>query len=151
MGRTSFKVASHLVRDSTRKRLLTQAEVAEKIGIHLTRYQNIEWKGTTSPKTARKLAELGISVDALQQGLEAPDLVITCNRSSKRFGTCWQKAKTNIFKKHFSKPLLKRNSRPVPAKKTVKMPSAIFAEDIAQRIEAVQLVQNKKKLPTWSN
>lgn len=147
MGRTSFKVASHLVRDLREKRLLTQAEVAEKIGIHLTRYQNIEWKGTTSPKTARKLAELfGISVDALQQGLEAPDPRDYLQQIEQTIRDVLAKGENQYLQKALQQTFAETKFTSGSGEENREDAIRYLAEDIAQRIEAVQLVQNKKEI-----
>lgn len=147
MGRTSFKVASHLVRNLREKLLLTQVEVAEKIGIHLTRYQNIEWKGTTSPKTARKLAELfGISVDALQQGLEAPDPRDYLQQIEQTIREVLAKGENQLLQQALQQTFAETRFSSGSSDENREKSIRYLAEDIAQRIEAVQLVQNKKEI-----
>lgn len=147
MGRTSFKVANHLVRDLREKLLLTQAEVAEKIGIHLTRYQNIEWKGTTSPKTARKLAELfGISVDVLQQGLEAPDPRDYLQQIEQTIREVLAKGENLLLQQALQQTFAETRFMSGSDEENREDAIRYLAEDIAQRIEAVQLVQNKKEI-----
>lgn len=147
MGRTSFKVASHLVRDHREKLRLTQAEVAEKIGIHLTRYQNIEWKGTTSPKTARKLAELfGISVDALQQGLEAPDPRDYLQQIEQTIREVLAKGENLLLQQALQQTFAETRFTSGSSQENREDAIRYLAEDIAQRIETVQLVQNKKEI-----
>lgn len=147
MGRTSFKITSHLVRDLREKLLLTQAEVAEKIGIHLTRYQNIEWKGTTSPKTARKLAELfGISVDALQQGLEAPDPRDYLQQVEQTIREVLAKGENLLLQQALQQTFAETRFTSGSSEENREDAIRYLAEDIAQRIEAVQLVQNKKEI-----
>jgi len=143
MGRTSFKVASHLIRDLREKMRLTQVEVADKIGIHLTRYQNIEWKGTTSPKTAQKLADLfGFSVDALQQGLEAPDPSVYLQQIEQTIRKVLAKGETPSLQQALEKTGVVDENRDVAIR--------YLAEDIAQRIEAVHLVRNKNEIAALS-
>ena len=147
MGRTSFKVASHLVRDLREKLLLTQAEVAEKIGIHLTRYQNIEWKGTTSPKTARKLAELfGISVDALQQGLEAHDPRDYLQQIEQTIQEVLAKGENQLLQQALQQTFAETRFTSGSSEENREDAIRYLTNDIAQRIEAVQLVQNKKEI-----
>lgn len=144
MGRTSFKIATHLIRDLREKKQLTQAEVADRIGIHLTRYQNIEWKGTTSPKTAQKLADFfAISVETLQKGLEVPDSL-----------TYFQEIEQTIRNalEHGEPPSLHQLALNKTKVAGEIRDDAIryLAEDIAQRIEAVQLVRNKNEIAALS-
>lgn len=147
MGRTSFKVASHLVRNLREKLLLTQVEVAEKIGIHLTRYQNIEWKGTTSPKTARKLADLfGISVDALQQGLEATDPREALQQIEKTIREVLAKGENVLLQQALQQTFTQTRFTSGSREENREDAIRYLAEDIAQRIEAVQLVRNKKEI-----
>lgn len=151
MGRTSFKITSHLVRDLREKLLLTQAEVAEKIGIHLTRYQNIEWKGTTSPKTARKLAELfGISVDALQQGLEAPDPRDYLQQIEQTIREVLAKGENRLLQQALQQTIAETIFTSGSAAENREDAIHYLAEDIATRIEAVQLVRNKNEIAALS-
>lgn len=152
MGRTSFKVASHLVRDQREKLLLTQAEVAEKIGIHLTRYQNIEWKGTTSPKTARKLAALfGISVDALQQGLEATDPREALQEIEQTIREVLAKDENLLLQQALQQTFTETRFTSGSSEENREDAIHYLAEDIARRIEAVQLVRNKKEIADLVN
>lgn len=147
MGRTSFKVAKDLVRDLREKQQLTQTEVAERIGIHLTRYQNIEWKGTTSPKTAQKLAALfGVTTDALQQGLELPDP----GDYIRQIDHIIQERLASGENSNLAKAIQKICAETIcifgATKISHEEATRYLAEDIAQRIEAVQLVRNKNEI-----
>lgn len=151
MGRTSFKVDSHLIRDLRQKRHLTQTEVAEQIGIHLTRYQNIEWKGSTSPKTAQKLADLfEISIDALQQGIEVPDSRDYQQEIEQTIRNVLEKGENpalqEALQKTFDNTTFSSGSTDENRESTIQY----LAEDIAQRIEAVQLVRNKIEIAALS-
>lgn len=152
MGRTSFKVAKDLIRDLREKQQLTQAEVAERIGVHLTRYQNIEWNGTTSPKTAQKLAALfGLTTNALQQGIELPDpgdyirqieLII-----HERLASGEDSNLAKAIQKICAETICISGGGTISREEATRY----LAGDIAQRIEAVQLVRNKNEVAALSN
>ncbi|MEN9478878.1 MAG: hypothetical protein RLZZ298_273 [Pseudomonadota bacterium] len=147
MGRTSFKVDRHLLRDLRNKQRLTQAEVAERVGIHLTRYQNIEWEGTTSPKTADKLAKLfGISVGALQQGLEAPAPRDYLQQIEQKIREELAKGENLLLQQVLQQSFAETRFTSGSSEENREDAIRYLAEDIAQRIEAVQLVQNKKEI-----
>lgn len=151
MGRISFKVDKDFLCDLRRKLHLTQAEVAERIGIHLTRYQNIEWKGTTSPKTAQRLAILfDISTDNLQQGLELP------NPSDyfRQIQHIIQERLTSGENSNLDKAIQQICAETICLSGTLKVSheeaSRFLAQDIAQRIEAIQLLRNKNEIAALS-
>lgn len=151
MGRASFKVAKDLIRDLRERQQLTQAEVAARISIHLTRYQNIEWKGTTSPKTAQKLAVLyGVSTGELQQGLELPDP----GEYIRRIERIVQERLANGENSNLNKAIQQICAETICLAGAPKISreeaTRYLAEDIAHRIEAVQLVRNKNEVAALS-
>lgn len=147
MGRSSFKVDRHLLHDRREKLGLTQAEVAERVGIHLTRYQKIEWEGSTSPKTAQKLATLfGVSVETLQQGLEAPDSRDYLLQIEQQIREVLAKGENPLLQQALQQTFAETRFTSGSGEENREDAIRYLAEDIAQRIEAVQLVQNKKEI-----
>jgi transcriptional regulator with XRE-family HTH domain len=147
MGRTSFKVHKDLIRSLRERHHLTQAQVAERIDVHLTRYQNIEWKGTTSPKTAQKLADLfGVSTDDLQRGIELPDSGDYIRQIEhivrKQLANGENATLNEAIQRICAETLCLSGAGKVSREEA----AGYLAEDIAQRIEAVQLVRNKNEI-----
>jgi len=64
---------------------LTQAELAERAGLHVSTVNRLEWGGTPSARTTRKIADaLGVPADALIQIVpDAPQPVAITNALSK--------------------------------------------------------------------
>lgn len=151
MGRTSFKVDTGLIRNLRERKQLTQADVATRVGIHLTRYQNIEWKGTTSPKTAQKLADLfGVSPDDLQRGLELPDPGDYIRQIEQMIQERLANGENTNLYKEVQRICAETICLSGTGKISREEATRYLAEDIAQRIEAVQLVRNKNEVAALS-
>lgn len=152
MGRPpSIKIDKNLLRNLRERKILTQENVAEKIGVHVVTYQSIEGSGNTSRQTAKKLADFfGVSVDNLQQGIEYPDTADYLRQVEKSIRDTLSQGSNSALEKTLQLTL--ENTRFTSGSHDEIRDDAIryLARDIAQRIEAVQLVRNKNEIATLS-
>lgn len=150
MGRPpSIKIDKNLLHNLRERDVLTQQRVAEKIGVHVVTYQSIESSGKTSKQTAQKLADLfGVSFENLQQGIEYPDTADYLRRIEKSIRDSLAQGGNSALEQALQLTL--ENTRFTTNNQDENRDDAIrcLAQDIAQRIEAVQLVRNKNEIAT---
>jgi DNA-binding XRE family transcriptional regulator len=152
MGRPpSIKIDKNLLHNLRERDVLTQQNVAEKIGVHVVTYQSIESSGKTSKQTAQKLADFfGVSLENLQQGIEYPDTADYLRQIEKSIRDALSQGGNSALEQALQLTL--ENTRFGSDSHDENRDDAIryLAQDIAQRIEAVQLIRNKNEIATLS-
>lgn len=147
MARPSFKIDANLLRNLRERQNLTQCQLAEAIGIHEVTYQNIESSGSTSRKTAQKIAAcFNVEVDQLQQGIDYPDTAEYLNEIENSIREAVGRGDNAALEQAVQQVL--DNTRNLSGSPEENRNDAIryLARDIATRIESVQLVRNKKEI-----
>lgn len=147
MARPSFKIDANLLRNLRERQNLTQCQLAEAIGIHEVTYQNIESSGSTSRKTAQKIAAcFNVEVDQLQQGIDYPDTAEYLNEIENSIREAVGRGDNAALEQAVQQVL--DNTRNLSGSPEENRNDAIryLAHDIATRIESVQLVRNKKEI-----
>lgn len=152
MGRPpSITIDRNLLRNLRERKTLTQENVAKKIGVHVVTYQSVEGSGNTSRQTAKKLADFfGVSLDNLQQGIEYPDTADYLRQIEESIRNALSQGGNSALEQALQLTL--ENTRFTSGSHDENRDNAIryLAQDIAQRIEAVQLVRNKNEITTLS-
>lgn len=147
MGRPTFQIDANLLRDLRERRALTQCELAEEIGTHVVNYQKIESNGNTSRKTAEKLAMfLGVSTEQLQQGIAFPDTADYLEEIENSIRKTLERGSNAALEQALQQILDNTRFMSGTPEENGNDAIGILTRDIAIRIEAVQLVRNKKEI-----
>ena len=147
MGRPSFNIDTSNLRHLREKEGLTQAELAEQIGIHEVTYQKCEANGNTSRKTAEKLAKIfRVSVETLQQGIEYPDTADYLAKIENSIRKALEHGGNTLLEHALQHELDHTSFMSSTPAENRNDAIRYLAHDIATRIESVQLVRNKKEI-----
>lgn len=147
MGRPSFKIDASYLRHLRESEGLTQADLADQIGIHEVTYQKCEGSGKTSSKTAAKLAEIfRVSVETLQRGIEYPDTADYLAKMENVIREALERGGNTLLEQALQYELDHTSFMSSTSAENRNDAIRYLAHDIATRIEAVQLVRNKKEI-----
>lgn len=142
----STKIDERLLCYFRKQKHLIQANVAEAIDVHPVTYQRIEASGRTCDVTAKKLAEFfHVSLDVLQ-GVEPPEPWVYQQKIEQRIREVLATNETPSLQQGLQQTIANTIFTLGSTEDNREDAIRYLAEDIAQRIEAAQLVRNKNEI-----